>query len=122
VNAPGENSGTKVVKSFCWMCPFLQCGLDVYVENGRITKVTPMPEHALKIKQLCAKPQGLVEWVYSPERVTSPMLKVNGKWKEVSWDEALGFITDKLQAIQKKYGAGEELLNSPKLKEAYLGI
>lgn len=87
------------------MCPFLQCGLDVYVENGRITKVTPMPEHALKIKQLCAKPQGLVEWVYSPERVTSPMLKVNGKWKEVSWDEALGFITDKLQAIKKKYGA-----------------
>jgi len=81
-----------------------------------------MPEHALKIKQLCAKPQGLVEWVYSPERVTSPMLKVNGKWKEVSWDEALGFITDKLQAIKKKYGTGEELLNSPKLKEAYLGI
>ena len=69
------------------------------------------------------------------------MLKVNGKWKEVSWDEALGFITDKLQTIKKKYGAkaflaylgdpfigvnrqgnGEELLSSPELKEAYLGI
>jgi len=99
-----KDSEIKVVKSFCWMCPFLQCGLDVYVENGKISKVTPMPEHALKIKQLCVKPQGLVEWVYSPERVTSPMLKVDGQWKEVAWDEALGFIADKLKAIKKDYG------------------
>ena len=67
------------------MCPFLQCGLDVYVENGRITKVTPMPEHALRIKELCVKPQGLVEWVYSPERVTSPMLKVKAAKPDVLW-------------------------------------
>ena len=42
----------KVVKTICNMC-YLRCGLDVYVEDGKITKVTPMKEHPYNT--LCPK-------------------------------------------------------------------
>ena len=39
--------GSRVAKTTCRMCA-VQCGLDVYVENGKIAKVTGMAEHPFK--------------------------------------------------------------------------
>ncbi|PIU57816.1 MAG: dehydrogenase, partial [Chloroflexi bacterium CG07_land_8_20_14_0_80_51_10] len=61
---------TKIVKTICGMCG-IDCGLNVYVEDGRIVKVEGMPEHV--INQLCVKAEGMLELVYSPERITHPM-------------------------------------------------
>jgi len=62
-----------------------------------------MSEHPFR--QPCVKAQAIVDWVYSPERVTEPMRKINGRWQQVSWDEALDFIADKLKSIKEKDGA-----------------
>jgi anaerobic selenocysteine-containing dehydrogenase len=91
-----------IKKTVCNMCN-VRCGLDVHIQDGRITKIESMPEHPLK--PLCVKADGIIEWVYSPKRVTRPMKKINGTWREVSWDEALEFFSEKLFAIKKKYGA-----------------
>jgi len=93
---------TRVAKTICSLCA-TRCGLDVHVENGRIVKIEEMPEHPFK--HLCIKAQALIDWIYSKERVTEPMRKMNGKWQQVSWDEALGFIADKLKSIKDKDGA-----------------
>ncbi len=92
----------KVVKTICNMC-YLRCGLDVYVEDGKITKVTPMKEHPYNT--LCPRGEEIMDCVYSPERITTPLRKVNGRWTEVSWDEALQLMCDQLTRIKKEYGA-----------------
>jgi len=93
---------TRVAKGICNLCP-IRCGLDISVENDRIVKVEGMPEHPSR--QTCIKSQAIMDWVYNKERVIQPMRKVNGKWEQVSWDEALGFIADKLKSTKEKDGA-----------------
>jgi anaerobic selenocysteine-containing dehydrogenase len=95
-------SNPRVVKSICRMCMGL-CGIDAHVDNGRLVRVTPMKEHP--INRLCVKAQAMADWLYSPERITHPLRKVNGAWHEVSWDEALGIISEKLAAVKENYGA-----------------
>ncbi len=98
---PGQND-TRVVKSICHLC-LSCCGIDAHVENGRLVKVTPMKEHP--INRLCVKAQAIPDLLYSPQRITHPMRKVDGMWQEISWEEALDIISDKLTEIKNNYGA-----------------
>jgi anaerobic selenocysteine-containing dehydrogenase len=95
-------SQDKVVKTICALCP-LSCGLSAQVREGRIIGIAEMKEHPLR--RICLKARGLIDWVYARERITSPMQRKNGSWQEVSWDEALGIIADKLSHIKDGYGA-----------------
>jgi len=95
-------TATKVAKTICNLC-VMRCGLDVSIENDRIVKVEGMAEHPFR--HPCVKAQAIIDWVYNKERITEPMRKVKGKWQQVSWDEALGFIADKLKTIKEKDGA-----------------
>jgi anaerobic selenocysteine-containing dehydrogenase len=92
----------RVVKSICRMCMGF-CGIDAHVVNGRLVKTTPMKEHP--VNRLCVKPTAMADWLYSPERITRPMKKVNGTWREISWDEALDIVGEKLAVIKERYGA-----------------
>jgi anaerobic selenocysteine-containing dehydrogenase len=91
-----------IKKAICNMC-FMRCGINVHIKNGRISNVAPMPEHPHV--HLCPKANSLIEWVYSSERITRPLRKIGGQWQEVSWEEALRFVSDKLFAIKEDYGA-----------------
>ena len=93
---------TRVAKSICLMCHTC-CGLDAHVEDGRLVKVTPMKEHP--VNKLCVKSQGMVDWLYSAERITQPLKQTNGTWQEISWDEALDTIATRLGSIKENYGA-----------------
>jgi anaerobic selenocysteine-containing dehydrogenase len=95
-------SGTRVVKSICSMC-HNSCGIDVEVKDGKVVRVTPMKEHPFN--RLCVKAQGIPQWLYSDERILSPLRKIDGNWQKVSWDEAFAFISDKLTNIKENYGA-----------------
>lgn len=92
---------SKIVKTTCGMCG-ISCGLNVYVEGDRIVKVEGMPEHV--INQLCVKAEGMLDWVYSPERITHPLKRVGDKWERISWEDALNVIVDKLELHRKNYG------------------
>jgi len=98
---PPKNN-TRVVKGSCRLCSSC-CGIDAHVEEGRLAKVTPMKEHP--VNRLCVKSQAIPDLIYSPERVTHPMRKVNGAWRQISWDEALDIISDRLAVIRDNYGA-----------------
>ena len=96
------NNQEIIKKSVCNMCS-IRCGINAHLRNGRIFKITPMERHP--VSPLCKKAAGLIEWVYSPKRITRPMRKINGEFREVSWNEALEFISSKLFDIKEKYGA-----------------
>jgi len=107
---------SRVVKGVCRLC-LSCCGIDAHVEGGRLVKVSAMKEHP--VNKLCVKARAIPDWIYSPKRLTHPLRKVKGAWQEVSWEEALDVIADKLSAIKERYGAkalvvhlGEPLVGS----------
>jgi anaerobic selenocysteine-containing dehydrogenase len=98
----GVETSTRVAKTLCNLCPN-NCGLNVRVEKDRIVKVEGMLEHPFG--HPCIKARAIIDWVYNKERITEPMRKVKGKWQQVSWDEALDFVADKLTSIKESVGA-----------------
>lgn len=97
-----RKSNTRVVKTYCRIC-LSCCGIDAHVEDGRLVKVTPMKEHP--VNKLCVKAQAIPDLIYSPQRITHPMRKVDGEWRKISWEEAFAFITERLNQIREDYGA-----------------
>ncbi len=97
----------QIIKTICQMCYFY-CGLDVTVEDGRILKVEGMREHPVNHGRLCAKGLASMQLTTDPKRLTTPLKRVgargSGKWKAVSWDDALDEIAQKLLSIRDESG------------------
>jgi formate dehydrogenase alpha subunit len=54
--------------------------------------------------RLCVKGRYGHEYVSSSERLTKPLIKENGKFREASWEEAIAYTATRLQEIKDKYG------------------
>lgn len=102
-----QQAGTKIVYSACVMCP-AECGIAVKVENGVASAIYGNPYVPYNAGTLCAKGAAGLQLVYSANRIKYPMIRVGergeGKFKRVSWDEALDYIATKLIEIKQKYG------------------
>jgi assimilatory nitrate reductase catalytic subunit len=98
-----SNAPNKWVRSTCGYCG-VGCGLYIGVKDGKPVRTKGDPTHPVNLGTLC--PKGLTEheMVTSSNRVTSPMIKKNGKLQNVQWDEAFKYTSDKFKQIQKKYG------------------
>jgi anaerobic selenocysteine-containing dehydrogenase len=94
---------SKWVATDCTIC-YHSCGMNVLVEEGRITKVRGLKDHPLNRGRLCPKGARAIELVYHPDRLKYPLKKVNGEWKRISWDIALTEIADKLQPLKNEFG------------------
>ncbi|MFC1980124.1 molybdopterin-dependent oxidoreductase [Chloroflexota bacterium] len=91
----------KIIKTVCNMC-FANCGINVHVEKGKIVKVTTREKHPSHT--LCVKAEAIPELLNSKERLTNPLKKVGEKFREISWEEAFDFISERLSEIKRKYG------------------
>ena len=102
------SKGKITVPSTCWECS-THCGSLVTVEDGRVTKVAPNPDHPASLGAFCVKGiRGLPELTYHPDRVLYPMRRTGerggGAWERLSWDDALDHMTDRLLAVRDEYG------------------
>jgi len=90
----------------CDMC-FNRCGLIARVEKGVIVKLDPNPKFTKSRGMLCARGNAGVDQVYDPDRLKTPLLRVGargeGKWKAISWDEALDLAASKMKDIGAKH-------------------
>ncbi len=89
-----------VIKTACELCAW-SCGMDVYVEDGRIVKVKGMKEHPLNFGRLCPKGSVAPDYVYSKERVTRPMVKEGDRWKKVDWEDAIDLVVQNLEDVRE---------------------
>lgn len=87
------------------MLCFQACGINTCVQNEKLTKVEPMLEHPFSRGVLCPRGECLAGYVYSPDRILYPMMKKNGKFIRVSWDQALDAVAKELQQIKNEDGA-----------------
>ena len=87
-------------------CPYcgVGCLLTIGSKEGEIKRVFSTPEHGPNDGNLCVKGRFGWDLVDSPERLKSPLLRANGSLREVPWEEALGFVAQRLEEIKDKYG------------------
>ncbi|MBW1997034.1 MAG: molybdopterin-dependent oxidoreductase [Deltaproteobacteria bacterium] len=108
----------KRIPTFCAMCgPSAGCGIYAHVRNGTFAGIEGMEECPLNRGRNCAKAHAAPQWVYSPERLKYPLIRAGergkGKFKKVTWDEALDFIAEKLTAQKAEYGPESLAILSP---------
>jgi predicted molibdopterin-dependent oxidoreductase YjgC len=83
-------------------CPYCAVGCQMYlqIKNGKIVGVRGDPEGPSNEGRLCVKGRfGIADFVHHKDRLTTPLIKRDGKFEEASWDEALDLVAEKL----KKY-------------------
>ncbi|MDI6812352.1 MAG: molybdopterin-dependent oxidoreductase [Desulfitobacteriaceae bacterium] len=109
--AAAEQDALSTVFSTCEMCTS-RCTVALKVKNGKVVKAEGHPNDTSTGGSICARGNAAPSLLYDPERIKKPMLRTgergDGKFKEVSWDEAYSYITEKLKNVQKQYG-GEAL-------------
>lgn len=94
----------QVFKSSCSLNCWDSCGFEVTVEDGKVIKVDGDKEHPITKGKICGRGRMLETKTNSNERLTAPLKKVNGKFIEVSWKQALDEIADKMRELKKNIG------------------
>lgn len=98
----------RVVKTCCPHNCYDTCGELVYVKDEKVIKIEGNPDHPITKGHLCLKGFANVEKINSPDRVKYPLLRVGergeGKFKRITWDEAMDWMVEKIHTIQNTYG------------------
>ena len=89
-------------------CPLCEamCGLEIQVEDGRVAGIRGNRDDVWSRGHLCPKGVSLGAVHHDPDRIRSPLIKVDGQWREVSWDAAFRRCTELLTPVIEKYGIG----------------
>ena len=97
--ACGENSNkladTKELITRCGFCGE-DCGMKAFIKDNVVTAVAPWEDDPIGKGFLCDMGLATPSMVHAPDRIMNPLKKQNGKFVEISWDEAISFIADKL--------------------------
>jgi cysteine desulfurase NifS len=98
-------SSTEVRDGLCGICP-AGCWVRAEIQNGRLRSVEALPGHPLGT--VCRIGQRSAEVVHDPQRLLYPQRRKGPKgtyqFERISWDEALGTIVDRLQALKRESG------------------
>lgn len=101
---PDKYKDVERIHGMCQLCSTV-CGITGIVKDGRIIKVEGNPNDPNSRGKLCARGQSALNHQYHPERLLYPLKRVGkrgeGKWKRISWDEALDEVAGKLRGVQE---------------------
>lgn len=93
----------KFTRSVCPYCG-TGCEINIGTSDDRIVEILPVMESPVNKGHLCVKGRYSFSFVDSPDRIKGPMIKKNGEWSNVSWDEAITFAAENLSRIVSKHG------------------
>ena len=79
--------------------------LVVQVKNHKVMRVVPLENEAVNECWIADRDRFSYEALNSPERLTAPMLKQGGQWREVDWQTALEYVANGLKQIKADHGA-----------------
>ncbi|MDP2087988.1 MAG: formate dehydrogenase subunit alpha [Flavobacteriaceae bacterium] len=94
----------KVVQSTCTYCG-VGCQLEINVIDGEIRGIQAPETAEVNLGHTCIKGRFAFQFYNHPDRLKEPLIKRNGVFEPVSWEEAYQYITDKLTQIKDQYGA-----------------
>lgn len=97
----------EVKRTTCYMC-WQQCGLLIYLENGKVVRAEGDPSALVGGGYTCERVAAIPEFHYHPQRLNYPLKRVGqrgeAKWQSITWDQAMDEIAEKLLAIKRDYG------------------
>ncbi len=99
----------EIKHSYCEIC-FWKCAVRAYVTpDDQIWKLEGNPDDPLTRGRLCPRGTGGIGTYTDPDRLTTPLIRdtdVRGQqiFREAGWDEALGYVAEKLDIVKRKYG------------------
>jgi formate dehydrogenase alpha subunit len=98
-----HGTATKTVDT---VCPFCGCGciLHLEVKDDQIVRVTP-GESPVNHGTLCVRGSYGYDFIQSPDRLTSPLIKVDGEFQKVSWEEAISRVAAEFKRLKQEHGA-----------------
>ncbi len=79
--------------------------LVVQVKNNKVLRVVPLENEEVNECWIADRDRFSYEALNSEDRLTSPMLKQGGAWKEVDWQTALEYVANGLQGVKAQHGA-----------------
>lgn len=100
----GRGEPDKIVKTHCCFCG-QQCGIQLKVRDNRVVGFEPWEEFPFNKGKLC--PKGVKRYMQNnhPDRLLSPLKRVEGKgFAPIEWEEAFSTTVREIQRIQNEYG------------------
>ena len=98
----------KRVKTTCSICGHNQCGVIVELEGGIVKRILPDREDPMTKGSICPKGIASIQLLYHPDRLKYPLARDgprgSGKWRRISWDDALDTIVKTLMRIREESG------------------
>ncbi len=95
---------TEKVRTTCSYCG-VGCQLYLHVKEDRVVKVTGVEDMPPNNGSLCVKGRFGFDFINSPDRLTTPLIRENGELREATWDEALDLTAKKLSQIKNEHGS-----------------
>ena len=95
-----EIKRTKTVCTYCGV----GCSFEMWTRDRHILKVQPMVEAPVNGISTCIKGKFGWDFVNSEKRLTTPLIREDGKFREASWDEALDLVAKRLMTDRDTHG------------------
>jgi anaerobic selenocysteine-containing dehydrogenase len=106
-----KRGNRKIVRTTTWSAgPGCHggCGVLAHIEDGELVKIEGDADHPWNQGRLCARCLAMTQYVNHPDRLTHPLKRVGergeGRWQEISWDEAFDLIEERLGIIREEFG------------------
>lgn len=122
IDSAWRQPGIKRTKTVCTYCG-VGCSFEMWTRDRHILKVQPSPEAPANGISTCVKGKFAWDFVNSEKRLTTPLIRDNGRFREASWDEALDLVARRLLEVRDTHGANSlGFIGSSKAsnEEAYL--
>lgn len=91
------------VETICSYCG-VGCGISLGIRGEQVVSVRGNKQNPVNQGELCVKGRFGFHFINHPDRLKTPLVKRNGKFEEVSWDEALNLAADKFNEIKNTHG------------------
>ena len=107
-----KQSDQNIKLAVCEMC-HSRCQVTAHSNNGRLVKIEkadsdPLKDSIFPPTNACLRLLSAKDWLYHPDHLKYPLKRTGekgeGKWEQISWDQAFDEISSKMKSIKEKYG------------------
>lgn len=100
---PAVQAPDGIAGSVCGFCS-TGCNLTLHLRRGEAVNLTPDPRYPVNLGMACPKGWEALAPLDAPDRATTPLIRVDGRLVETSWNLALRTFVDRMKSVQSRHG------------------